>query len=257
MAIKCLAQLRNGITLLGIALLCCLGVQSDAAPRALSRMASLPRVTFWAWERREDLRSLRSQNIAVAYLDRTLTIGLNVQTQVRRDPLWLPASATRIPVVRIETTQDPLLNRANLQEALQALLVSAREPGIAALQIDFDATRSQRPFYRSLLFNLRRQMPSGLPLSITALASWCSWDRWLQGLPVDEAVPMMFRMEPDRRRAPPHLNSFQIREPLCADSAGVSTTEPWPHDLRAKRVYVFPDHGWRRDSPADVERRLQ
>jgi len=29
-----------------------------------------------------------------------------------------------------------------------------------------------------------------MPLSMTALASWCESDRWLAGMPVAEAVPM-------------------------------------------------------------------
>jgi hypothetical protein len=99
-------------------------------------------------------------------------------------------------------------------------------------------------------------MPANLPLSITALASWCSWDGWLRDLPIDEAVPMLFRMEPDRKRAPPDIDDFKIREPLCQGSVGVSTTEPWPSDLAGKRIYVFSDRGWRDDVPADLERRL-
>ena len=248
---------RNVSTFAGIALFCCLAMRSDVSTHPAARMAVLPRVTFWAWERREDLHILAAHDIAVAYLDRTLTVGLNVQSQVRRDPLWLPASTARMPVVRIETTRSPLLNRANLDQTVAALLISAREPGIAALQIDFDATRSQRPFYRSLLLEVRRQMPAGVPLSITALASWCSWDRWLQGLPIDEAVPMMFRMEPDHRRAPQNLSDFRLREPLCATSVGISTTEVWPTGLSGKRVYVFSDKGWRQDSALDIERKLQ
>jgi len=159
-------------------------------------------------------------------------------------------------VVRIETARLAVLDDEIRAEAVRAILASAREPGIAALQIDFDATRSQQPFYRDLLFDLRRQMPASLPLSITALASWCSWDDWLRDLPVDEAVPMLFRMEPDRRRAPPEIDDFQIREPLCQSSVGVSTTEPWPSNLAGKRIYIFTDNGWCRDSPAELERRL-
>jgi hypothetical protein len=161
-----------------------------------------------------------------------------------------------MPVIRIEAARLSVLDDENRAETVRAILASAREPGIAALQIDFDATRSQRPFYRDLIFDLRRQMPASLPLSITALASWCSWDDWLYDLPVDEAVPMLFRMEPDRRRAPPEIDDFQIREPLCQSSVGVSTTEPWPSDLVGKRIYVFSDRGWHKESPADLERRL-
>jgi hypothetical protein len=239
------------------ALVCSFGIRSDTLLHPQGRLASLPPITLWAWERREDLSALDTRRFAVAWLDQTLTIGLTVDRQPRRDTLIIPASAVRIPVVRIEAPPAAILNSANRDEAVSDLLLSAGEPGIAALQVDFDATRSQRPFYRDLLVQLRSRMPADLPLSITALASWCSFDDWLPGLPIDEAVPMMFRMEPDRRRAPPNLDDFRIREPLCETSAGVSTTEPWPADLDGKRVYVFPDNGWRIDSPAEIERRLQ
>lgn len=253
------ARWKSAATLMLAALLGCLCVRSDAAPRpriVSPRMAGLPRLTVWAWEQREDLRDLDTRRVAVAYLDRTVTIGPDVQSRERRDPLLLPAGVTLIPVVRIETARSAVLDRENRDAAVDAIVRAAREPGIAAVQVDFDATRSQRAFYRSLLMELRRRMPGNLPLSITALASWCSYDRWLGELPIDEAVPMMFRMEPDRRKAPPDVDDFKIREPLCEGSAGVSTTEPWPVDLQGRRVYVFSDNGWRGDSPADVERRL-
>jgi hypothetical protein len=250
------AKLWNGISCAFIALLFSLGIHSDALPHPLGRLAGLPRVTLWAWERREDLHAINTRRFSVAYLDQSLTIGFTVQVQMRRNALVFPASATRIPVVRIEAPRTAVLNAETRREAAQAILMSAHEPGIAALQIDFDATHSQRQFYRDLLIDVRRQMPADLPLSITALASWCSWDDWIQDLPVDEAVPMMFRMEPDHRRAPPDLDEFKIREPLCRTSSGVSTDEPWPSDLEGKRIYVFPDKGWRDDPPAELLRRL-
>jgi hypothetical protein len=246
---------QNGASYAIAALLCALAIHSDALPHSPGRMAALPLTTLWAWERREDLRSINPQRIAVAYLDQTLTIGLIVESQPRRSVFALPATATRIPVVRIETAPNGILNDFNRAQTVRAILASANEPGIAALQIDFDATRSQRPFYRDLLFDVRRQMPANLPLSITALASWCSHDDWIHDLPIDEAVPMLFRMEPDRRHAP-NADDFRIREPLCAFSAGVSTSEPWPSQLAGKRVYIFPDNGWRNDNPTDLVRRL-
>lgn len=245
----------NGASLALATLLCSFAIRSDTLPHPQGRIAALPPVTLWAWERRENLRALNTRRFAVAYLDQTLTIRLTVESQPRRDLLVFPNSATRIPVVRIEAPPSAVLNAQNRSGVVQAILRSAREPGIAALQIDFDATRSQRPFYRDLLLDLRHQLPANLPLSITALASWCSYDDWLRDLPVDEAVPMMFRMEPDRRLAPPNLDDFRILEPLCQSSAGVSTTEPWPSDLVGKRVYIFADNGWRVDS-SDLARRL-
>ena len=247
----------NGVALALSALVCSLGIGPDSLPHPSGRMAMLPRVTLWAWERREDLHAIDSKQFAVAYLDRTLMIGPYVESELRRDALFLPAAATRMPVVRIETKPAAILDAVNRRAAVRELLAAASEPGIAALQVDFDATRSQRSFYRDLLRDLHRQMAANLPLSITALASWCSWDDWLRGLPVDEAVPMLFRMEPDRHRASPQVNDFRIREPLCGSAAGVSTTESWPDRLDGKRIYVFADNGWQKDSPADIERRLR
>ena len=249
------ASLRN-VSLAIPALIACLALRSDVPPHRPSCIDSLPRVTLWAWERREDLHLLDTRRFAIAYLDQTLTIGLTVQRQLRRDTLVFPASTTRIPVVRIEAPRAAVLDDVNRSEAINAILTSAQEPGIAALQIDFDATRSQRPFYRSLLIDLRHRMPPNLPLSITALASWCSWDSWLHDLPIDEAVPMFFRMEPDHRRAPADADDFQIREPLCQSSIGVSTTEPWPSRIAGKRIYIFPDNGWKSDLSTALERRL-
>lgn len=234
----------------------CCAIRSDTTPRLPQRMIHLPRLTLWAWERREDLSSLSSKKFAVAYLDQTLMLGLNANPVPRRQPLIFPTAASRIPVVRIETQPGAVLDDQMRSQAVQAILNSARQPGIAALQIDFDATRSQRDFYRALLADVRRQMPAQLPLSITALASWCSYDDWLRGLPIDEAVPMFFRMEPDRGRAPADLAAFRIREPLCQSSAGISTTEPWPPQLSGKRIYLFADNGWQTDSLTTYERKL-
>lgn len=234
----------------------CLSLRSDTVQRPVTRMDGLPRVTLWAWERAEDLSSADPRRFTIAYLDETLTIGLVVHVQARRDPVIFPAAAERFPVIRIETEPNAVLNAETRSEAIQAILVSVRSPGIAALQVDFDATRSEREWYRGLIIDLRREMPPQLPLSITALASWCSYDDWLRGLPVDEVVPMFFRMEPDRHRAPANFSEFRIREPLCRGAIGVSTNEPWPSEIAGKRIYVFPDHGWHADL-TPLERRLQ
>lgn len=238
-------------------------------------MARLPRATLWVWERPEDLRGLApakgsaarmepattaSMTKAIAWLDQTVVLGAAVTSVPRRQPFLYPASAVRIAVVRIQALPTAPLDAIQEHETAALLLNAAARPGIAALQVDFDATRSQRTFYASLLADLRKQMPTALPLSITALASWCSGDDWIAALPVDEAVPMMFRMEPDRRRASPSALSdapqFRIREPLCMGSVGVSTHEPWPEDIAGKRVYVFADRGWRQDLPLLNDRKL-
>jgi hypothetical protein len=253
-----LPNLRLAIPTALLALPFALAVRPDANPPGPpSGMSRIPARVLWSWERREDLRKIDTRPYAIAYLDQTITIGLSAHSDSRRNPVLLPNGAVCIPVVRIETSPRAVLDAVNREATVQALLASAREPGIAALQIDFDATASQREFYRGVIEDVRKRMPAGFPLSITALASWCSFDDWLRDLPVDEAVPMMFRMEPDRRRAHPDVDAFAIREPKCMGALGVSTREPWPDWMRGRRVYVFADDGWGRESLAQLERRLR
>jgi hypothetical protein len=219
-------------------------------------MQHLPRRTLWVWERPEDLHTIDPSTTAIAYLDQTLLIGPQVLSQPRRQSLIYPSTATRIAVVRIKALPNARLDDAAKQQTVSLLLKTAQRPGIAALQVDFDATHSQRGFYADVLTNLRSQMPANLPLSITALASWCSHDDWIAGLPVDEAVPMLFRMESDRRRASADRPELRIREPLCMGSVGISTREAWPEEMAGKRIYVFADRGWREDLSLLSDRKL-
>jgi hypothetical protein len=220
-------------------------------------MRALPGKTLWAWERPEDLHDVDAKQVAIAALDQTILLGPEVLAESRHQPLIYPkGSVARISVVRIEVMPGATLDARKEKQAVDLLVQSAVRPGIEALQVDFDAKKSQRGFYRDLLEDLRRRMPPSLPLSITALASWCSYDDWIADLPVDEAVPMLFRMEPDRRHARPDLPQYRIREPLCTGSVGISTHEAWPDDIAGKRIYVFADRGWHEDLDLLAERKL-
>jgi hypothetical protein len=223
-------------------------------------MRHLPSRTLWAWERPEDLSGIDPSSTAIAWLDQTIQIGDSISTMPRHQPMIYPAQTSWIAVVRIEvqhgTNLEGELGKTLAQAVASQVLTSAAIPGIAALQIDFDATRSQRGFYTWILRDLRSRMPAEMPLSITALASWCSYDDWIGALPIDEAVPMFFRMEPDRRRAPDDLPEFKIREPLCMGTVGISTHERWPAGIAGKRIYIFADRGWRQDLPLLASRRL-
>jgi hypothetical protein len=226
-------------------------------------MQNLPRLTVWAWERREDLRTLDPATTAVAWLDRTIILDARgVSVEARHQPLLLPAAAAlvRIPVVRIQTRDSADLSEASAEATAQAIL-GTLDSRAAALQIDFDARHSERAWYRDVLTRVRRSLPENVPLSITALASWCSYDNaWIHTLPIDEAVPMLFRMEPDRRSAALHgeLSSpeLTIREPICSHSAGISTHERRPAQLAGKRIYVFPDRGWQQDDLEETVKEL-
>jgi hypothetical protein len=115
---------------------------------------------------------------------------------------------------------------------------------VSGVQVDFDAKLSERDFYRQLLAKIRETLPHSMPFSMTALASWCSGDNWLPDLPVDEVVPMLFRLGVDRNRFASRLQSSD--EPLqkpCQLSAGVSTDEIVQVPTR-KRMYIFSPKAW-------------
>jgi len=215
--------------------------QADS-PTSFSRF---PRLTLWAWQRPELLEFLDPRQVGVAYLDQTLYVREDVIAEPRVQPLRVAPGTRVIAVVRIEMpTGHSSESEENKAKIVAALLRSTHRVGVSALQVDFDAVKSQRLFYRDVLVQLRRQMPPWMPLSITALASWCAFDDWIAGLPIDEAVPMLFRMGRERglfdRRGPARV----IREPLCSGSLGLATDEPWPAKVDGKRLYIFHTHSW-------------
>lgn len=210
-----------------------------------SRFKNYPPVTLWAWERPEDLRGLDPNRFAIAYLQQTIVIRDRVEIWARRQPLAMEPAAKLIAVVRIEAPAGAadLSDRA-LPAKLAGIIVGAISPRVSAIQVDFDARDSQRVFYTSLLQELRRQLPADMPLSITALASWCAYDDWIQALPVDEAVPMFFRMGPEHPPSSTPGWTYPVRERLCRRVAGVSTDEAWPKMNSGTRLYVFHPRAW-------------
>src|SRR3954471_14308996 len=191
-----------------------------------------PAVMLWAWERPEDLSFLDSQKYGVVFLAQTLTLkGDEVVFTPRHQPLQLPPDAKVMAVTRIEsqkiTGQKPALSASQRQQLVKLILRTLETGRVSAIQIDFDALVSERDFYRALLQDLRAQLPDNVPLSMTALASFCIGDRWLDALPVDEAVPMIFRMGADDRNVKNMLTGGDVfREPLCRRSYGIALDEP-------------------------------
>jgi hypothetical protein len=229
--------------------LCLIAASGGRAPSSSGRAHALqafPRITLWAWESRQDLRAIAPEKYAVAYLDRTLFITDRVTAVPRMQPLLVPQNAKIMAVIRIEAPRG--LAKVNTQglaaTVAEQIVEASRKWQVSALQIDFDATKSQRPFYREVIQETRKRMPADMPLSITALASWCTQSSWLDGLPVDEAVPMLFRMGGDVRfRKEPGWN-YQSGNASCRASIGVSTDEPWPRIDPNQRIYVFHPRAW-------------
>jgi hypothetical protein len=213
-------------------------------------LPGLPRVFLWTWERPEDLRWLDTRAVGVAFLARTVCPREDgVVVRPRMQPLLIPPNTVLIAVVRVESGGHAA--GADVPRTARAIADAADTPGVRALQVDFDAVVSERAFYRALLEELRRRLPPRMPLSITALASWCEADGWIHNLPVAEAVPMLFRMGPDH-----YSPGSDFRGDLCRSSVGVSTDELPTSIPSGRRVYVFDPRGWAADHVQAVLRKV-
>ena len=145
-------------------------------------------------------------------------------------------SACRCLKPSFEATDD---QRQKLVRAAAEVYSRYRVPEV---QIDFDATWSQRGFYRQVLKQIRAELPSQVRLSITALASWCLDDPWIADLPLDDAVPMLFDMGVDShevRRRLERGGDFQLE--VCRKSVGLSVSEPvWRVPVEARICVLTP-----------------
>jgi hypothetical protein len=138
-------------------------------------------------------------------------------------------------VVRFEAPGEGLPDQ---DEVIQTLRRVSQLSGVLGIQIDFDARESQRAWYAALLREVRADLPQSMPLAITSLVSWCDRDDWIQGLPVDDATPMMFRMGTGVVAPPDFL------VPVCKGSVGVSTDELPARVPNGRRIFFFHPGRW-------------
>jgi hypothetical protein len=216
---------------------------------------------LWAWERPEDLRFV-PDDVGVAFLTGTVVLdAARPRYLPRRQPLRVADGQPLMAVVRLEDDRGaPTALRPAVRAAVvDALVAAAAQPGVRAVQIDFDARASQRDDYRTLLREARGRLPSTTRLSITALASWCVFDRWVDADPwvVDETVPMLFDMGRDDavvRRTVERTSTLQ--SPRCRDSVGVRTDQPWTVPAGTRRLFVFNPRPWTPSAFARLEEKI-
>jgi hypothetical protein len=204
-------------------------VAAIALASGCTRESGSPRVFLWAGERTEDLRFLEPGRYGIAYFAGRVRIDNNkVTAEPSHDPLYLPLRATLHGVVRIEADVEAIT--ANLAApAASEILKLTGKPHVTGVQLHVEDSPAQRDFYRRLIANLRAALPKGHKLTIAAKPSWCTDDPWIEGLPVDEAIPMLFDPNPPRAE-----QDFPV--PICRHSFGLSAELPdrYPHSERTR-----------------------
>jgi hypothetical protein len=216
-------------------------------------MQQEPLTMLWAWEVPEDFTTLDPSKTGVAFLSREVLLDDSLHVRPRMQPLHLASNTWLMAVVRIETSSTFKSTAETIAATAAAIAEVSQQPNVRAVQVDFDATASQRDFYAAVLRQLRRDLPPQMPLSITALVSWCGDYSWLHSLPVDEGVPMFFRMGgPAATRATRPRDTNVITEPLCSTSVGIATDEVFPAIHSGQRVYVFRPGAWTAEDLARI-----
>jgi len=237
---------------------------SEQAPNIAIK--HLPAIMLWAWEMPEDLRFLDTTKAGVAFLAEEILIrGQAIHFRRRAQPLLLAPGTKTIPVIRIETNGDPVvlpngevdqgapLDSASYIEAAENISNLARSLQADCIQIDYDARLSERGWYHQLLDQLRKALPPRTKISITALASWCIEGKWLDCLPVDEAVPMLFQMGIAEHEVTQFLQSGRsLRSAKAAGLAGISVDEAPRAIPRHERLYMFNPRPWTKQAFEEV-----
>ena len=225
--------MKTALVILAVTALAALAYRAPRDP-----LPQFPRTVVWAWERAEKLDFIDPREVGVAFLARTIYIrGGVVSVRPRLQPLVVAPGTALMAVVRIESQGVQSASHAEVEHAILEATATSRRSRIANR---LRRKEVQADFYRGLLEDLHRVLPSSMPLSITALASWCESDDWIANLPVTEAVPMLFRMGAGEVYHPDE----DFRPGVCRSSVGVSTDEPLPEFPRGRRVYIFHPRSW-------------
>jgi hypothetical protein len=214
---------------------------------------------IWLWERPEDVRSV-PPDVTIAILAGSVRLsGDRVDAVPRLQPARLTRTQPVIGVVHVEIdqTRKPAWTATQRHDAAQAVLRLLSNKRFQDWQIDFEVRASERRILLDLLTDVRKNLPSGRRLSMTALASWCDTETWLDAAPVDDIVPMLFRMgpagEPIRDRL---ARGGDLRNPRCRQSIGVASDTP-PDALPAgRRIWMFNPHPWTAEDLAALRNRL-
>lgn len=229
-------------------------IEKPAAPEAVA--ASLASGVAWIWPQSNGPQAARPDTVtpyheAAVLLESLVLRGRGVERGGRQHPLVLPAGVHLIPVVHVEAASDAPAELSVVQrEAIIAAVrrhAAAAVAGAGVLQLDYEAPARQRDTFRALVAEVRAALPADVRLSITALAHWCAQGDWLDRLPVDEVVPMLYRLGP-------HANAWRnrfVRNSTLArrcrgPALGFATNDPPPSTLiaRTARPYWFDESGW-------------
>lgn len=235
--------------------------QADTSPSDLFQ-SDKKQVSIWAWDRFDDLSFLKDDTSVTSYAGTFYLRDNRSLFDPRKKELVCPKETLRVPSFRVESVNkiDPDYEDSAIAGICDTIKQYLRNHNDCQkmVQIDFDATESERDFYKKLLVALRKtlksnQNTSDTKISITALTSWCLKDKWMHDLDVDEIVIMLFSLGQDKEKILTDLKDTNLDTGNKASIAiGISANEPQTNEALkilgiindAQKVYIFQSLPW-------------
>jgi hypothetical protein len=218
------------------------------------------RVVVWAWERPEDLRFVGDGADVAMQSGFIVLSGDGVRARGRRFPLQMSGRPSTVLVhIQIDRGRPLAWTPDQRRETAEAVLAFGQAAGADRLQVDFEVRRSERSVLLDLLSDVRRGLPKDKQLSMTALSSWCETETWLDAAPVDEIVPMLFRMGTGGQALKAKLEAGgDFANPRCRTALAVSTDAPLARaPAVGRRLYLFDPHSWTEPDYAALRRETE
>ncbi|WP_397404137.1 hypothetical protein [Phenylobacterium sp.] len=211
-------------------------------------------LVIWAWERPEDLRFAPASAEIAVQTGFIVLAGDRIEARGRRFPLRASQGRLTTSVVHLQLDhRHPVVaSPDHARRVAAAVLRMGSRARTQRLQVDFEVRASERPLLLAVLREVRAGLQPGVVLSMTALASWCGDETWLDAAPVDEIVPMLFRMGPAGSALKSRLAAGgDFSNPRCRTALAVSTDAPIIRAPVGRRVYLFSPRSW---TPTDFDR---
>jgi diketogulonate reductase-like aldo/keto reductase len=170
---------------------------------------------LWAWETPEDLRGIDVSQTGVALLVGEIRLGDDVTVRARMQPVVLEPGTWVMAVARVEPTAKFVDSETMRAKTAKAIVGVAAQRGVGGVQVDFDATATQRDFYAAVLREVRRAKRKGVTPAQFALAWLLAQKPWIVPIP---STTKMTRMEENIGAADVELTTEDLKQVQDATS---------------------------------------
>lgn len=216
----------------------------------LGRTQTRQTITIWSWDYPDDLRFIKKEDhIKVAYYAGTIYLRQGrCYFRPRAKALLINPQIEKYPAIRIESDGQVVKYSAVAALVKEVL----RRQNARTVQLDFDASASEMPFYQNLLTQLPSLLGSDTTINITALTSWYTNDELIAKLPANQKTAMCFSLGGQARESLKALARLKQKP----TSIGVSVYEHKTNQQlralglisQASSIYLFSAVPWQRET---------